>query len=379
MRNLLTCCFLFLFCSPVSAAWVESQGSAEIKNNHTQLARQQATEQAIRQALLFAGASVNSVQRMADGLLTDDMLEVRASGEVDSMEIVSEQQSGNLLTVTIRADIFANQESCRPGDYQKTLVTTWTPIRHPNQATYGGIFTIGRALPDYLRKQVNQHARHSVIKHIEPIAVDPALHNAEQAMLLAQRADSQFVLFMSLEDLSVEEPQHHSLAFWKDNAPTRYMALKAQMYNGATGEKLMEKNLSSSEVWDFHWQETLDSYSPRLWNSRWGQKLQDQLASIAIDADEQLACIPAYGRVTAVNGANINIDLGKQQGVQVGDRLALYQLQQFYDASGELNSRYVLHPVEVQVKQVFTNSALVTSVDDALLANIQANDFVMRR
>ena len=370
---------LTILASPVNAGWIEAQGSAEVKQGNQQLARQQATEQAVRQALLFAGASVNSVQRVTNGLLTDDMLEVRASGDINSMEIIAEDYSGDIVTVSIRADIFANTDVCRPGDYQKTLVTTWAPIKHKDHATYGGIFDIGKALPDYLRRQFAAEARHSMVKHIEPIALTDDLQNAEQAVLLAQKADSQFVLFISIDDLSVETPRHNSLAFWKDATPSRYVNMNTQLYNGATGELLMEKRLASSDLWEFDWQEQLDSFSPRLWQSRWGQMLQHQLANLAIQVDEQLACIPAYGRVTQVSGDAINIDLGKQQGVRVGDRLQLFQLQQFYDASGELNSRYVLHPIEVEVKQVFTNSALVMSADDALLANIQANDFVMRR
>ena len=75
--------FMFVILSPTaSAIWFEASGQAVITNGNKHLARQEATQEAIKQSLLFSGASVTSVQSMAQGLLQDDRFEVRSSGEV---------------------------------------------------------------------------------------------------------------------------------------------------------------------------------------------------------------------------------------------------------------------------------------------------------
>ncbi|MFT5313041.1 MAG: hypothetical protein ACI8Z9_001525, partial [Paraglaciecola sp.] len=71
-KALATCLISALCCFPVHSIWFEASGQAVIKNGNKEVARQRATQEAIKQALLFAGASVDSVQHMANGLLQDD-------------------------------------------------------------------------------------------------------------------------------------------------------------------------------------------------------------------------------------------------------------------------------------------------------------------
>lgn len=60
------------------AIWFEASGQAVVHNGDKRHARKMATQEAIKQALMFAGARVNSVQHLADGLLQDDRLEIRS-------------------------------------------------------------------------------------------------------------------------------------------------------------------------------------------------------------------------------------------------------------------------------------------------------------
>ena len=76
--------------SPAVAIWFEATGQAIIHNGEKEAARQQTTQEAIKQALLFSGASVKSIQSLANGLLEDDRFEIRASGEVNNIELIDE-------------------------------------------------------------------------------------------------------------------------------------------------------------------------------------------------------------------------------------------------------------------------------------------------
>ena len=112
-----------LSCS-VQAIWFEASGQAVINQGNKQQARQQATQEALKQVLLFSGASVSSVQKMANGLLQDDRFEIRANGDVDAIELIDEHYDGDIVTVSIRADIFPSKNQCQAADYQKSMVTT---------------------------------------------------------------------------------------------------------------------------------------------------------------------------------------------------------------------------------------------------------------
>ena len=57
-----TTCLLLAFAGQSYAVWYETQGQSVVLNGNKVQAKHQATEEALRQAMLFAGASVRSVQ-----------------------------------------------------------------------------------------------------------------------------------------------------------------------------------------------------------------------------------------------------------------------------------------------------------------------------
>jgi hypothetical protein len=81
----------------------------------------------------------------------------------------------------------------------------------------------------------------------------------------------------------------------------------------------------------------------------------------------------------AVTQNLLQAHIGEHNGVKQGDKLTLFQMNQFYDAQNFPHRQYQLHPEEVMVRQVFSETAVVASVTGAHLANIQPNDFVARR
>ena len=80
--------YVLSFSHAAWAIWFEASGQAVIHNGDKKSARQLATQEAIKQALLFSGASVNSIQSLANGLLEDDRFEIRASGEVNDIQLI---------------------------------------------------------------------------------------------------------------------------------------------------------------------------------------------------------------------------------------------------------------------------------------------------
>jgi hypothetical protein len=368
---------LLLSCAS-SATWYESSGQAVINNGNIQQARQAATQEAIKQALLFAGASISSVQRLTNGLLQDDSLEIRSSGDVENIEMIDERYDGDILTISIRADIFPQAINCRAADYQKSIVTAWYPIKHKQQAVVGQLFNFGQQVAARLQKQFNQQAQSSVITKIEPFYLSLKNRGAT-AIELAKKTNSQYVLIGEIVEFSTIENASSSLAFWQSTSYSRDFSLSLTVYDGNTGDPVFNKEKSMTASWDFNTHQVIDANSSQLWQSEFGLQVMSMLQTFSHEIDSSLSCIPAYGRVLFVNNDQININLGQQNGIQKGDRLTLYQMNQFFDTSGNLHQQYRLHPEPVVVKQVFTDSAVIASQSGAPLSNIQANDFVARR
>jgi hypothetical protein len=362
------------------AIWFEATGQAVIHNGEKQAARHQATQEAIKQALLFSGASVKSIQSLTNGLLEDDRFEIRASGEVNNIELIDEIYHDNYVTVSIRADIFPQEALCTASDYKKNIITTWYNINKRQQAAVGNLYDFGKVLAEKIQQETKSHAIYSVIHRIEPYYLSPLYKEKKStAFNLAKKTDAQYVLFGEILEFGVETAKASGLAFWKSDRSKRNLTLSFSMYDGNTGEMVFQNTQQMSAPWNFDPHKSVYSNSQQLWDSAFGLETEKLIQSAVKALDESVSCLPAYGRVLNVAGESLSINIGKHNGVKRGDKLTLFQVNQFFDAKNFPHRQFRLHPEEVVVKQVFAETAVVASVTGAPLANIQPNDFVARR
>lgn len=371
---------LLFFSNSASSIWFEASGQAVIFKGEKAAARQRATQEAIKQALLFAGASVSSVQTMANGLLEQDKFEVRSSGEVQNIELIDEIYHGDIVTVSIRADIFPQASKCSASDYKKSIVSTWYPIVKRPQASTGNLYDFGKTLASRLQLLSQDTAQYSVIDTIKPFYLNASGENAQsQASKLAKHSNSQFVLLAEIKEFGIEKQQKSSFKFWQVPEVSRNLTVNFNLYDGISGEQVLAETLSVKAPWEFDLHQNINPDSQAFWQSTFGFASKDLLENIQLQVDKAVSCIPAYGRIVNVGSEQITINLGKKHKVKQGDILTLFQMNQIIGNNHQTFTQYLLHPEKVMVKQVFANSALLVSESGAPLANIQPNDFVARR
>lgn len=375
---LLLVCFAL---SPLAkAAWFSASGQAAIVNGDKTAARHEATEEAIKQALLFAGASVRSIQQMTNGLLMDDHIEIRSSGEVNTIELIEEVYQDGVVTVSIRADIFAQESQCSAADYTKRIATTYFPIRFGAQAADGQLHKLGEAAAMRLQQTFAQISSGLTLSEVEPYTLNWHTTNQQiQATRLAQKTNVQYVLAITLDDISVERELVSAFKFWKDAQAVRNFAFTLTLLNGASGEELVSKQYRISAAWEYELTRTIDVNSDEFWRSRYGRAVLESLQKSAIDLEQAVLCEPTMGRILAVANNQLQINLGKNQKVQAGDQLTLFSVTHIRDTFGQEYKQFVLNPTALVVTQVFAETATVTSRDNSLLANIQENDYVARQ
>ncbi|GAA0857101.1 flagellar assembly protein FlgT [Aliiglaciecola litoralis] len=363
--------------SPANAAWFESTGQAAIHDGNIELARQNATQEAIKQALLFAGASVKSVQKMANGVLQDDDLIIRATGEVNTIELIAEQHMDGIVSVSIRADIFAQQQQCNATDYAKNLVTTWHPLRNKQQAATGGLYKLGHTIPEVLQRSFQSHAQHTALSKIMPFEyTDSDLTSYSEVTMLAKQSGTQYVLLGEISDISVSEIPPAAWQLWDKGTTVRQFGYKVSVYDGFTGAQLWQKQYAINAPWGFDTHSIVDVSSHQLWSSEYGKSIRKVMFDVVSDVDESLGCLPSYGRILQVQNEQLMVNIGSNHGVKSGDELRLFQISQMQDPRGKLHAKFNLHPTRVKIQTVYPDSAVAVSVDGSYLANIQANDFV---
>lgn len=243
----------------VSAQWYEVEGRAFIANGDKHSARALAMENALKKALLVAGASVSSVQQVVNGLLTEDQLSVRASGTVNSVDIINESFDGDYVNVTVRADIFPQEKQCFAADYKKSLLITRANIMHREQANIGKIYKLDTVIPDVLNQKISQHSRfidaHLVAKNkVNFSRLNQSFQNEEirtLTMELGHMFDSQYVLYSELNDISFGQESLNTWQFWQEAQFQRHFSTTLYLYNSANGEFIFSKEYSNSAPWQF--------------------------------------------------------------------------------------------------------------------------------
>lgn len=385
LKVLITSCLL-LFSVAGKSQWYEANGQAFVYGSDTKTAKNKAIENALKKALLVAGASVSSVQQVVNGLLMQDNVNIRASGTVHSFEIVNEVYQDDHVTVTIRADIMSDDKKCFSADYRKSLLITKSHLQNREQANIGEIYAIDSIVMKQLANKINHngHYLNSVLalKGKTNFSRLNASLQAEQiknlTMSLSDSTDTQFIMFSEVQDISFNQDANNNWQFWQEDIHNRQFVLEVYIYNGANGELVFNKQYRNFAPWTYSKRKKVDLYSEDFWQSEYGSAIEHTLNDMILDLDSTMMCQPTRGRIIQVNGNFITVNLGKEHGVKVGDEFSLLHLNNFKSDSGKTYSGFNINPNKVKVTSVYQQSAIATTVEGNLLDNIQLNDVVVR-
>lgn len=369
-----------------NAQWYEAQGHASTDKDSVEIARTKAMENALKKALLVAGASVSSIQQVVNGLLTQDQISIRASGSVNSIYLIDELHKGNMLSVTIRADIFPQEKKCFSLDYKKSILLTKSHLNQRQQANIGNIYQLDSAVISQLNSKIIKQSNYSNGKLLLKSATEFSRLNTsfkeekikKLAMSLADTTDSQYIVFSEINDISFDQERSNSWKIWQQGTYPRNFDFTLYLYNGLSGEKIWQDNYQSSAVWDFNKRKSVDVNSRLFWQSDYGSMINSMLDTIVSDIDDNVMCEPSEGRILQVKGNQITINLGSHHGVKIGDEFSLLHSSNFTSDLGRSYAGYNISSYKVKVTQITRQTAIATTPDNDLLGNIQINDLAVR-
>jgi len=364
----------------------ETQGQAIVENNNTDVARTKAMEDALQKALLVAGASVSSVQQVVNGLLTQDEISVRASGSVNAIELIDEMHAGDLITVTIRADIFPQEKQCFSADFRKTLLLTRSKLLQREQASIGNIYALDQSAINVLAHKLKSKSRYINAKLFNKTQTQFSRLNQSTNLegikklstSLADITNSHYILYSEILDVSFTRAATNNWQFWQSDIFNRQFTIAVYLYNGTNGELTFEKQYKNTAPWQFNKREKVDVNSQVFWQSDYGQMVDRTLNSVVNDIDENIICEPTQGRIVKVAGNEITFNLGKKHGVKIGDEFTLLHKNNFTSDAGIYYPSYKVSSYSVKVINLSMQSATAITTDSGLLGNIQINDLAVR-
>ncbi|MBO1254081.1 flagellar assembly protein T N-terminal domain-containing protein [Alteromonas sp. 5E99-2] len=372
------CWGALLFSGKTFAAWYQAEGQALVKSGDIKSARREATNEAVRQALLFSGASVSSTQTLVNGLMSNEAIHVDAFGEVKRVEKVKEKRQDGILSVTIRADIFPKKLTCSQSDPIHSLVTSKFRVKHPGQLLAGNIQSLNGALLQHFEQLVKEESNVIDLETILPFTLDwKSGETIEHALALGRQHNVQLALFGEIEDTSLITEKR---AWFKGGAKTsRQFRLRVELVDTINGAVIHQAYYTTSAVWRYGHHESVNPVSPEFWQSEYGAAIHGMLIQLVTDMEDVTSCQPSTGRILSVVNNQVVINMGREHHLSVGDEVTLYQKNQLFDEFGRKYVQYNVHPDKLRVVSVNVDNAIVEPESGGLLGNIQPNDFVTRK
>jgi len=340
------------FVANAQAVVLEGVGHANIHNNDVDSARQEAKKAALRDVSLQYEARISSRDTMENGVVTESRLQVASSARAKSVEVVDEYRRGDLLRVTVRADM-SESGSCSAGDaseLRKRVAVTGFPMVYPDQARIGRIGDAGEILPQLLQADLRKSGNLQVFGATTQRLFDDLLNapthqkfnnRLTNVIEVARELGVQFVVAGVIRDVSVSDPDawgssiidRMQRGIGAVNQNRRFVA-DLMVYDGFSGSPIYQERFATEARWDAGPGSSDGFGSAGFQETSYGQAVSGLMRDMTSAVNSALACQPFITRITRVDGNTVTLDSGATAGLRPGDELKLYRSNSFFDSPG---------------------------------------------
>lgn len=343
---------LVLACGVAQAVMLEGVGHATIYDDDVDTARQQAKKAALRDVSLQYEARISSRDTVENGVVTESHLQVASSARATSVNVVDEYRQGNLLRVTVRADMSAS-DRCDAGDaseLRKRVAVTGFPMVYPDQARIGRLGDAGEVLPQLLQADLRRSGNLQVFGATTQRLFDDLLnaptHQAfnnrlSNVIQVARELGVQFVVAGVIRDVGVSDPDawgnsvidRLQRGIGAANQNRRFVA-DLMIYDGFSGAPVYQKRFDTEARWNAGPGSSDGFGSAGFQETQYGKAVGRVMEDMVSAVNSALACQPFITRVTRVDGDKVTLDSGATAGLRPGDELKLYRSASFFDSPG---------------------------------------------
>ncbi|MNG85558.1 hypothetical protein D3C79_443180 [compost metagenome] len=153
--------------------------------------------------------------------------------------------------------------------------------------------------------------------------------------------------------------------------------MQLYLFDGINGSLLGRKEYQGRANWTFSKRELVGSNSGQFWQSSYGQEVNYQLQEAAQDIIAELGCAQVTARIVGQHERGPHINLGRRNGVKLGDQFRIQHSADFVDPYGK--SRVMRNPADglFEVVQVFEDGAVISSQNKYSPFNVQVGDLAV--
>lgn len=344
---------LLAFAGLAQAVVLEGVGHGTIHNGDLEAARSEARQAALRDLALQYEARVSTRDTMENGVVTESHMQVAANARAQNSRVVDEYRSGNLLRVTVRAEVSAGQGSCSAGEaarLRKRVAVTGFPLLYPDQARIGRLDDAGEILPQQLQSRLRAGERLQVLGATTTRLFDDLLNAPTQqqndnsltnVVQVARELGAQFVVTGVIRDLGVADPSAWGTSVLDRMQrgigavdQNRRFAVDVMIYDGFSGSPVYQRRFATSGDWNAGPGASDGFGSEGFKQTAYGQSVTSTLDEMANAVTSALACQPFMTRITRVDGNRVTLASGATAGLRPGDQLNLYRSAQYLDSLG---------------------------------------------
>jgi len=360
----------------VFAAWHFANG----EGNNTD----DAVNNAIYNLVLQNGGDPSKVQTFRGGQLQRTSDNPFDNGAIKRI-VVLERQSSLNGTTRVKIKAFINdkqmQYHCKNSKIKKSLL----PIcfRYADSAAFQGAVGIEN-LNKELDKQFIENLRKTAIFSLKtPLKLNTINDNGknvgeatriENLNALAHRNGCQYVAIGTINSLSKSKVGNNvvmNMMFM----PTRSINFDIDIYDAVNQEIVFHQNYAGETDWPFDSDEFIDVRSDRFKGSDFGRRVYELTSDAVKDLASHFGCADISARVVDVEGENIIINIGRENGVTKDMLFTLEQVATVHNVNGyeyEMQDQglgsykvVAIYPRTTKLKPVdLQNSTINVSIDD---------------
>lgn len=393
--NLFAGIFLFLVAMGASADWVQVTGKAPYMESNYSYSRELAREDAYQQAVMQHNARISSEQRMENGVITTDRIEISSDARVIRSQIKNEYIWKGTLNLVMDVELESAPvcPSSQANQYKKKVAVLGFSLQVPDQARLGDLADIDRGFASALSQRLHQQGNLMVFEnshelmHAETINAPTRYtgqHTLTKAADFAKDIGVQFVVSGVIRDIGVEDSKTFSTSYWqrlsravnKSNDKRRF-SVDLFVHDGFSGAIVWQRNFSIKSNWDEDLLSKVGFGSTEFWQGEYGRAVSGLIGDMAMMVEEKLRCQPFMTRISRVQGKTLHFASGAGTGIRPGDKLSVYRTFNFHDADRMKGVELTNVKTALTVSQVHPDfSSGTISVDPGRL-NIQEDDLLI--
>ena len=361
---------LILLSSNVNAQWFQAKASATIVNGNVEKARNNAIRKAVKDTLLYSGQPLSNLQQLYQLKINDKRLNLNSEGEIKGLQIINEIEKDDILTIDIKVDIVPQKMQCMGRKYPKSIIVTRFSMNVPEQTVHGQVYNLHKKVGEVLFNELSlSPSLFNVRNYVDtPLKLGKKYNNKnlpDTLRSLSIQNDSQFVIYGEINDLSID---------FKHTGSERNFYTTIYLYDAFQGQLLLTKQYRAKALWEYGREEKVNLNSKKFWDKQYGEAIISSLDQANADIYQKLQCIIPRARIIDVNSNIVQINLGKKNGLAKEDKFDLSYSSNFKDQFGIERNSSTISKQKMQVTEIHENSAVLSTIDNYPLSNIQIND-----